>query len=139
MKIKKIFLFFVCFLFAFLPACGEKSTSKAPLVRVVTAVEIQGREKEVMFSRCYTTPQKMQPILIYLRTLDPDIRPVATEKIRPINATQIKLKFSDGKEKNYYQIAHKFISENYKFSYSIEPAKTAELYRLISLLPTDSV
>ena len=139
MKKKKIYLFFMCFSLFFIAACQKNAALKTPLCRVVTAVEIRGKEKNVSFSRRYTNEEKMGWVLIYLRTLNADLRPQILPENPPINTTEILLKFSDGKEKIYHQTAHKFISENYQFHYAIDPAKAAELYRLIRLLPSDSL
>ena len=137
MKKKKIYLFFMCFSLFFIAACQKKAALKTPLCHVVTEVEIRGREKDVQFYRHYTENEKMEKILIHLRTLNPDPHPIKFPREKPISVLAICVKFSDGKKKFHYQTNHKFISDNYQFCYTFDPAKSARLYQLIRLLPSD--
>ena len=132
---RKIFLLCVlCFVLLFLPGCMKKKTA---LCRVVTQVDITGKEKDVQIHRHYTDTQKMQWVLIYLRTLKPGIKPQFPPEDALAETYEISLKFSDGSEKIYRQADHRFLSQDFHPWQSIEAGRAAGLYTLMRKLPSD--
>ena len=136
MKQKVIPILFMCFSLIFLPGCKDASSKKA-LCRVVTQVDITGREKDVEIHRRYTDTQKMQWVLIYLRTLNPGIKPQSPPETALAETYEISLKFSDGSEKIYRQADHRFLSQDFHPWQSIEPGRASGLYTLMRKLPSD--
>ena len=134
---RKIFpLFLLCCCLVFLPGCKGASSPNA-LCRVVTQVDITGREKDVSIHRRYTDTQKMQWVLIYLRTLKPGIKPQFPPEDALGETYEISLKFSDGSEKIYRQADHRFLSQDFHPWQSIAPGRAAGLYALMRAFPSD--
>lgn len=137
MKKKILACVLLCFFFVIFPGCSRKSGLETPLCRVVTQVEITGREKDVQFYRKYTDEEKTKWLLLYLNAVDPDIRPAAppTEPLR--SHYQITLTFSDGKHKTFQQAAHRFFRDENRPWQSISPDQASGLYALLRTLPSD--
>ena len=137
MKKRFLLLFLLCFYLFLLPGCGKKTAPKTPLCRVVTQVEITGREKDVQFYRKYTNEEKTKWLLLYLNAVDPDIRPVAppTDPIR--SHYTITLTFSDGKSKVFEQASHRFFRTQARPWQAIAPDPASGLYALLRTLPGD--
>ena len=138
MKTKSLVVVFLCFFLAFLPGCSKQTTQTKPLCRVVTAVEIVGQEKGVQIHRKYTDTQKMQWVLLYLRTLQPDIRPSASPQAT-VSLYEISLTFSSGERKTFRQAAHRFFCADPRSWHVIDPARAAGLYAILRHVPSDSV
>ena len=132
-------LFLLCFSLFFLPGCKGFSSPKKALCRVVTQVDITGREKDVAIHRRYTDTQKMQWVLIYLRTLNPGIKPQSPSDKALAETYEISLKFSDGSEKIYRQADHRFLSQNFHPWQPIDPGRASGLYTLMRKLPSDEI
>lgn len=130
---------FLCFSFFLLPGCGNITKEEMPLCRVVTQVDIIGQEKDVQIHRHYTDTEKMQWVLIYLRTLDPGIKPQTPPEEALAEIYEISLKFSDGSEKVFRQADHRYYSVGSHPWQSIEPGKASGLYALMRALPSDAV
>lgn len=137
MKKKRLAVFLLCFFCMVFPGCAKKSIQRTPLCRVVTQVDITGREKDVQIHRKYTREEKTKWVLIYLGTLKPDIRPAIapTDPIR--SHYQITLTYSDGKQKVFQQAAHRFFRTETQPWQSIGPAQASGLYALMRALPSD--
>lgn len=136
MKRKIFLLCALCFCLLFLPGCMKKNTA---LCRVVTQVDIVGQEKDVQIHRHYTDTEKMQWVLIYLRTLNPGIKPQTPPEEALAETYKISLKFSDGSEKIFRQADHRYYSAEFHPWQSIEPGKASGLYALMRALPSDAV
>ncbi len=137
MKQKYLLAFFLCFVCAFLPGCNRNAASKAPLCRVVTQVDITGQEKDVQIYRHYTDEQKIQWVLIYLRTLKPSVRPQSPPADSKNSRYQITVTFSDGNQKIFRQAAHRYYAPDSRPWYAINPAQAAGLYTLLRAFPSD--
>lgn len=138
MKKKFLIPVFLCFFLVFLPGCSKKAAQAKPLCRVVTAAEIIGQEKGVQIHRKYTDTQKIQWVLLYLRTIEPDIRPTVPPE-NPASRYEICLTFSSGERKIFRQAAHRFFCAQPRSWHAIDPAQAAGLYALLRQVPGDPV
>ena len=120
-----------CVLFS---ACAPKEIPH-PLCRVVTEIDIVCDHPKAQIRRHYTSSQKMQYVLIYLRLLDPKnttAYPPATEEVY-----HIQILFSDGSHRTYRQTAHRYLSRDNEPWKSIDPGSASGLYSLMRKLPSD--
>lgn len=138
MKLRRISAVFLCFSLFFIAACRNNSDQKAPLCRVVTQVDIHGQEKDVQIHRHYTDNQKIQWVLIYLRTLNVSVKPQAPGENQTNSHYEISLTFSDGNHKVFHQTAHRFYRQQQRPWHAIDPAQAAGLYKLLRALPSDT-
>lgn len=137
MKRKRICAIFLCFSLFFIAACGKETAERTPLCRVVTQVDIHGQEKDVHVRRHYTDSKKIQWVLIYLRTLNLSIKPQSPTENQTNSSYEISLKFSDGNQKVFHQLAHRYYREQSRPWHGIDPAQAAGLYQLLRALPSD--
>lgn len=137
MKPRRICAVFLCFSLFFITACSKNSAPKTPLCRVVTQVDIQGQEKDVQIRRHYTDNEKIQWVLIYLRTLNLSVKPQSPAENHTGSNYEISLKFSDGNQKIFHQTAHRYYRQQSRPWHGIDPAQAAGLYKLLSALPSD--
>ncbi len=134
---KRLFAF--CLMLC-LCVCGISGCSrKAPrqLCRVVTQVDIFCQKGELPIHRCYTDPDKMQSVLLYVRLL----KPRGTPEVNPLSLNkevyQITLHLSDGSKHIYQQTGHRYF-QNYQGMWKkILPQSAAGLYALMEHLPSD--
>lgn len=135
---KKIITHFVlfCFTALTLSGCGKTSVP-APRCRVVTRVDIACRQEDLLIQRHYTSTEKMESVLLYLRILDPtgepDIDPDSIKK----DIYEITVHLSDGKKRIYRQKAHRYFSQDFRPWKRIDPAQAAGLYTLMRTLQSD--
>ena len=125
---------FLCFLVIIMCSCDRKHTQ--PVYRAVTHVDIVTQYDDQLIRRHYSTPEKMRPVLLYLRLLKPTGNPVELDA----NAEDIYLisiSLSDGTRHYYRQAAHRYISRESGPYKAIDPAHAAKFYSILRQLPSD--
>lgn len=87
--------------------------------------------------RHYTSPEKIQKLLYYLRTL----RPKGTTDIDPETLSgsicKIVLHFPGGKRQIYYQQSDRYLSIDARPWERVQPIQAAKLYPLLEQMPSD--
>lgn len=126
---------FVLFCFCAVMLCGCSRTQAKPVYRAVTHVDIVTKYENQLIRRHYSTPEKMRPVLLYLRLLKPYGKPVQVEETEDVYLISISL--SDGQRHYYRQASHKYLSKENGPWKSIDPAQAAQLYSILRELPSD--
>jgi len=103
----------------------------------VTHADVTWQTEHHRHHRHYNSPEKIQKLLYYLRTL----RPKGTADIDPEtlggNTCKIVLYFQGGKRQVYYQQADRYLSINARPWERIQPIQAAKLYSLLEEMPSD--
>ena len=132
---RKLLVLMVVFMML-LTGCKEEKPPELPLV---TAVEITCRHGEEVIHRTYTTPQKVQRFLYYLRRQQTmgytDRNP---ERILGDTAW-IRVELSDGSSRIYRQRADRFLSVDCHRWKKIDESWGRRLYSMLLLIPSDPV
>ena len=130
-------LFLACGVSTLLWGCSPKKSYMQS--HLVTQVDISCQHKDVKFSRHYTDEQKMSYVLLYLRLLKPLGTPETDPQAIDGDECRITVQLSDGRQKIYTQKAHRYFSGTAQLWQRIDPAQAAGLYRLIQVLPADTL
>lgn len=131
---RKWFPFLLAFLMLLTGCTGQK---EMPSVRVVTQVDVTCSRDGQLLHRRYTAQEKMEPLLNYLRLLEPRGRArVDPERTRG-NAYQITLHFSHGAPTVYYQRCERFLSKNRHPWQEVDSQFAGELYPILRDTPAD--
>lgn len=133
-KFIKILALF-CFFPVIISGCAKNHTLK-PKHRVVTQVDIVTRHENVLIRRHYNTPEKMRPVLLYLRLLHPQGQIDESGK-KPDGIYLISLQLSDGHRRYYRQASHRYFSSGAGPWKNIDPAQAYQLYAIMRYLPSD--
>ncbi|MBR4863784.1 MAG: hypothetical protein IKU07_04345 [Oscillospiraceae bacterium] len=136
---KKIFCFSLLSAICIFLLSGCASKNTAPIVRVVTGVEITCQHKDVQIRRAYTDMQKMEYVLLYLRLLEPIGRPKTDPGAVSGDVYEITLQLSDGSKKVYKQKDHRYLAAGKAPWQEIAPEQAEGLYRLMRKIPDDTV
>lgn len=121
-KFRKLTLvFFFCLL---LTGCAAKPK---PL-HLVTKISVTDRAG---ITKDYTEPQKMETILYYLRSLEPQGRPDTDPERIMGEAYRICVEYADGGQSIYRQRANRFLSRDAHPWQKIDPQKAAVLRPLL--------
>ena len=134
---KRIFaLFFLfCFVAVILCSCSQNNPSNT-IFRAVTQVDVVTKHDDQLIRRHYNTPEKMRPVLLYLRLLKPYGNPVLPDASAD-DVYLISVSLSDGQRHYYRQASHRYFSiENGPWKH-IDPAQAAWLYGILRDLPSD--
>lgn len=127
-------LLLTCFCAVILCGCNRKNTGS--VYRAVTQVDIVTKYDNQLIRRHYNTPDKMRPVLLYLRLLKPQGKPVETDK--PLSDVYlISVTLSDGQRHYYRQAAHRYFSKENGPWKAIDPAQATQLYTIMKDLPSD--
>jgi len=110
---------------------------RGPVVDLVTQVEIVFRQEQTTLSRRYTHPQKIQPVLHYLRLLRYKGRAQTDPEKIVGEAFDITLHYSGGGQKIYRQRANRYLSKNGHAWERIDPDHARYLRSLILAIPSD--
>ena len=127
-------LILFCFSAVIMSGCVRKN---APHTRVVTQVDISCRQENYALHRHYTDPQKMEYVLLYLRLLKPEGRADSPPALTSQDLYEIKISMSDGTQRNYRQLAHRYFRKDTGPWELIDPKQAAGLYFLMQKLPSD--
>lgn len=133
-KTIKLFAVF-SFVLVILSGCGKNHT-KNTIYRAVTEIDIVTHHREGLVHRHYTTPEKMRPVLLYLRLVKPYGKPTKiTEDTDDVFLISVGL--SDGQHHYYRQAQHKFFSVGAGDWRQIDPAAAGKLYEIMAKHPSD--
>lgn len=106
-------------------------------IRVITAITVTYENGPLQTQRHYTSDAKMQPILNYLRRIDPygepDVDPETTEG----SDFHIELNYSDGSRQLYRQKADRFMLDADGVWKRIDPGKASKLSEILGKLESD--
>ena len=125
----------ICFCSVMMCSCGQNHTQK-PQFRAVTQVDIVTKHEDRLIRRQYNTPEKMRPVLLYLRLLKPFGKPVQVDEASE-DVYLISISLSDGQIHYYRQASHRYLSKENGPWKSIDPAQAAQLYGILRELPSD--
>ena len=128
-------LFFLL-VFMSICGCGRKNTV-LPTYRAVTQIDIVTKKDGDVLQWHYTSPEKMQYVLTFLRLL----KPIGKPDINPETLTRdmflIVLTRSDGTKVYYRQTGHRYFSKDDQNWFSISAEQAAGLYAILAQLPSD--
>lgn len=122
-----------------LSGCSRNHTSRPtePAIRYVTKVDVTCKKDQAALRWQYTDSEKMEAILLYLRTL----RRSGTAQVDPQRVEgdhfEILLHYSDGSRRVYYQHADRYLSQDYKPWEQIDHKQAQDLYPLLESMPSD--
>ena len=108
-----------------------------PLCSVVTAITVTFENGPIHAQRHYTASDKMQLILNYLRLLQPYGSPDEDPETAQGSDFRIVLSYSDGCQKTYRQKGDRFMQNTEGIWKKIDPAKAAELSRIMGQTESD--
>jgi len=128
---KKILLSFVLIL-ALLSGCSFQKKPPIPLCRVVTHVEVQWVRNDEPSHFTLTDMADIQPVLIYLRTLDPMGQPTIDPEDLDTDAWKIVIHRSDGSRRIYRQQGAEYLSRNSSPWTLIDSSKGSRLKALFT-------
>ena len=108
-----------------------------PICRVVTKVSVTYENGAIHANRFYTSAEKMQRILNYLRLIDPYGHPAEDPESSGGSNYRITLSYSDGCEKTYLQKSDRYLKEDGGPWKKIDPTEAEELGRLMGQMESD--
>ena len=132
------------FLFAMLwilYGCSRPEPGSPPdsVCRVVTEITVDYENSGIRFHRQYTSSEKMQQILNYLRTIDPYGRPEEDPEATVGSCFRITLFYSDKCQTVYLQKSDRFLKTDGGEWKRIDPDRARELSRILGLMESDPV
>ena len=121
----------------FLSGCGFSNAQKPPAYRVITQISVDYQRGTLQSQWLFSTSEKMQMILDYLRGIDPYGAPSEIPEEMPGSNFQIELLYSDGSTCNYHQRADRFMRIGDGPWKRIDPQKALELSQILGQLTSD--
>lgn len=116
---------------------GSHQPRPSPQLAVVDRVDVSYRQGAVSQQRCYTSPEKMGPVLNYLR-LQENLGPAKLDPERLTgDAYTVRVTMSDGGQHIYQQRSDRYFSKDYRPWHLVDPNQAADLYYLLRLMPGD--
>ncbi len=112
---------------------------EVPLCRVVTAVTVTYENGPIQTQRHYTSADKMQRILNYLRLLRPYGKPEEDPESVQGSDFHILLSYSDGCQQSYRQKSDRFLQDIDGQWKKIDPRKAEELSQILGQMESDSI
>ena len=134
MKKNAKFLWLIFFCTVIIYGCRQNHTK--PVYRVVTQVDIVTRYDQQLIHIGYNTPEKMRPILLYLRLLKPEGNPIVPDEDAQ-DVYLFRISLSDGTQHYYRQAAHRYVSKESGPWKAVDPGHAAKLYGILRELPAD--
>ena len=126
-------------LLIFLSGCDHPApTGKNHPPRVITAIEVTASAEGQLTHYRYTSEEKMQAVMHYLRHIQPQLSTTISPDTFRTNAFRITLLLSDGTQTIYHQIHSDYLQKNDGVWHSIDSSKGAALLRLLEELPSDA-
>ena len=132
---KVTLLFFVIGLL--FSGCVRRPQEEPGEFRVVVGVTLQYENGPISAQRVYTSENKMQQVLDYLRLIDPYGTPQENPESAPGSNYRITLYFSDGSQTDYFQKSDRYMLRAGDSWKKIDPARAEELGRIMGQLPSD--
>ena len=139
MKIRKSW-FAAVFCILILCGCGRNHTQSGTDagIRVVTSIDISGITDQEVLQLRYTTPEKIDVILNYLRILRQRGQAFTDPEQLPGNSFWITLNLSDGQQQLYRQHADKFLSKNNAPWHYVRQEHAEYLLLILQAMPSDA-
>ena len=115
---------------------GNAIPDAAPPCHVVTQVRVEWTEDGIDFSRIYTEHEKMNKLLLYLRSLKPvPIHDPPTDAENPLYS--VHLIMSDGSSKVFQQLGLFYFHENAAQWQAVDPETAIRLPLILAAIPGD--
>lgn len=135
---KAICLFLlVCMGAAMVGCSGGVAISSMPDCRVVEGIRVYYESGGIELERVYLAPEKIRPILNYLRVIDPYGPPEEDPETAAGSSFRIELHYSDGCYKTYLQKGDRFMKAEDGPWKRIDPKKARELSRILGVMDGD--
>ena len=121
-----------------LTGCGLPNAMQKPSAyRVITEIYVDYQSGPLQEQWLFSTPEKMQLIVDYLRGIDPYGAPGEVPEETPGSYFQISLRYSDGTARHYHQHADRFMRIGDGPWKRIDPQKALELSQILGQLSSD--
>ena len=128
------FAILVLFLFPLTFGCRQKSQ---PVFRFVTQVDISFRYNDILLQRHYTSDEKIEAVLLYMRLLHTGDAPTVNPEDITTDTYGITVSFSDGTRQTHTQKAHRYFRRHGSGWQTIQPLQAAQRYELMRHYPSD--
>jgi len=124
----------------FLGGCQHRPPEPAPApLRLVTSIHIACyRQENLLLTRQYTQTEKIRSVLDYLRFLFPSGSYPEVSASLEDPYFKITLFCSDGSQKQYWQLADRYLKEGTNPWQTIDPEKALLLQQLLDALDSDT-
>lgn len=126
-----IFAFFVC-----LVLCLNLFRAKA-VTGFVTHADVTWQTESHRHHRHYRSPEKIQKLMLYLRTLRPKGNADVDPETLGGNTCKIVLYYQNGQRQIYYQQADRYLSVDSRPWERIPQIQAEKLYPLLEEMPSD--
>lgn len=121
-----------------LSGCGfHNAMQTPPTYRVITQIFVDYQGGPLQSQWSFSSTEKMQLIVDYLRGVDPYGAPSEVPEETPGGDFQIKLLYSDGSLRHYHQRADRFMRIDNGPWKRIDPQKALELSQILGQLSSD--
>ena len=131
---KKVLLW--CLLAGILAGCHPAKPAEITS-QIVTEIIVTCQTCNDFTRRYYNTPKKMQPVLLYLRSVSPGFTPEKDPEPLAGRVICITLRMADGSVKVYRQKDSRYLQEGKNPWKKIDPDWGATLYPLLLENPSD--
>ena len=106
-------------------------------LRMVVQIDVSCSQDGESIHRSYTSEDKMEAMLLYLRLLKP-LGPAQTDPEELLGpANEIVVRFSNGQQRIYRLRADRFLSTDSHPWQSVDQVHAQELYKLVILMSSD--
>jgi len=122
---------------AVLSASNFRSLDAPSAPALVVRVDVVCQREYSSFTRQYTQPRKIEPVLNYLRLLTYHGRPDTDPERIAGNAYEITLHYASGRKSIYRQRAEQFLSKDGQPWERIRPEQAGLLFPLLQNTPSD--
>lgn len=121
-----------------LSGCQGRQAAAPARCAVVTGVDVECRYEDYVLQRVYSTEEKINAVLTYLRLLSP--KQLSGEDPEQIAGERyvIRLHFSSGPDQIYYQHSNRFLSARRSPWQAVSPTKAGKLHDLMLHFPSDT-
>lgn len=116
---------------------GGGQMSSTPECRVVQGIRVRFESGPIHFDRVYVAPEKVRPILDYLRIIDPYGPPEEDPETAAGSSFRIELHYNDGCSKTYLQKGDRFMKTEGGPWKRIDPKRARELSRILGRMESD--
>ena len=131
-------LSFLALILAVILLCGcSRLQMPAQQPRIVTGVTVIYENDQIRFFRRYTSDEKIQKVLSYLRLIDPKGAAQTDPETLPGGMYTITLLYADGTQQVYHQKNDNYLQENDGRWKIIDPKKAEWLGQLIEQTESD--
>lgn len=127
-----LYVVFLCYTIL----CGCQKNHTKPQYKAVTQVDIITQYAEKTIHIKYNKPEKIRPVLLYLRLLKPVGKPVQPDA-KTDDVYLICVLLSDGTRQYYRQAAHRYFSKGSGPWKAIDPEQATHFYDILRQFSTD--